>query len=103
MTLLFDRRLELSGQPGVHAFIVEVDPTAARACVGLQIVDDMDETVLDVPPPLGPQPIRHELRAGSYRFSARIQPPTQPYIDHKTKFLAIRPPRFRLPLRVAPQ
>ncbi len=90
----------LEGPPPVN-IVVQVQPEQAKDYARIEVVNDEDETVLDLEP-FYPHPYSDTLAAGYYRVRARIQPPTPPYVDRRSRTWQVRPPRAQLALKVIP-
>jgi hypothetical protein len=91
----------LDGVPTVRLELL-VDPDAALPCTSVTILNDVNEEVLSLAPPLTPNPYECPLPAGVYTIRADVTPPRPPYVSVPGRARGILPPGARRTFRMTP-
>jgi hypothetical protein len=89
----------LNSPPEVD-ILLQVVPPAALNHANIEILDDYDARVWDLPTPITPHPFAGRLPAGTYRIAAEINPPESRYKNYKPRHFNIRPPKSHWQIKV---
>jgi hypothetical protein len=89
----------LDGPPSVEV-ILHVDPGEALEHTHVEVYDEQDTLLTDVPMPLNRNPFRIRCPAGFYAFKASIKPPNPLYTDLPRQRALVLPPRYPRKVKV---